>query len=96
MNPHNHNRRLLLKGIGALGTSGALVACGGGSDTSSPAAAAPTTIQYFTEPYMPVGSTEITGVRGVNNSTDVFLTGINMDNTLPQQPITDYCIADQS
>ena len=37
---------------------------------------------------MPVGSTEITGVRGVNNSTDVFLTGINMDNTTT--PTTNY------
>lgn len=88
MNSHNYNRRLLLKGIGALGSSGALVACGGGGSDSSTTAAVPTTIQYFTEPSMPVGSTEITGVRGVNNSTDAFLTGINMDNTT--SPTTNY------
>ena len=81
MNTINFNRRLALKGIGAMGTSGALVACGGGG-SSSPA------IQYFTEPYMPAGSTEITGVRGVSNSTDVFLTGINMDTTTT--PTTNY------
>ena len=91
MNLHNRNRRLLLKGMGAIGTSGALAACGGGSsDSASPAPAAPTTTQYFTEPYMPVGSTEITGVRGVNNSSDVFLTGINMDNTTT--PTTNYAL----
>ena len=37
---------------------------------------------------MSAGSTEITGVRGVNNSTDVFLTGINMDTTTT--PTTNY------
>ena len=81
MNHINLNRRLILKSIGALGTSGAIVACGGNSSTA-------TAIQYFTEPYFPVGSTEITGVRGVNNSTDVFLTGINMDTTTT--PTTNY------
>ena len=81
----NKNRRLVLKGIGAIGTSGALSACGGGSSSSTPT---PPSIQYFTEPYMPVGTTEITGVRGVNNSSDVFLTGINMDNTT--SPTTNY------
>lgn len=84
MNTINFNRRLALKGIGALGTSGALVACGGGSSSST----TPPTIQYFTEPYFPAGSTEITGVRGVNNSSDVFLTGINMDTTT--SPTTNY------
>ena len=81
MAPINFHRRLILKGIGALGTSGALVSCGGGSDNSP-------SIKYFTEPSMPSGSTEITGVRGVNNSTDVFLTGINMDTTT--SPTTNY------
>jgi hypothetical protein len=81
----NKNRRLVLKGIGAIGTSGALSACGGGSSSSTPTLPS---IQYFTEPYMPVGTTEITGVRGVNNSSDVFLTGINMDNTT--SPTTNY------
>jgi hypothetical protein len=86
MNTINFNRRLALKGIGALGTSGALVACGGGSSSSSTPATA--SIQYFTEPYFPAGSTEITGVRGVGNSSDVFLTGINMDTTTT--PTTNY------
>lgn len=85
MNTINFNRRLALKGIGALGTSGALVACGGGGSSSTPATAS---IQYFTEPYMPAGSTEITGVRGVNGPSDVFLTGINMDTTTT--PTTNY------
>jgi hypothetical protein len=85
MNSTNENRRLLLKGIGAIGTSGALAACGGGSSSSTPAS---TGIQYFTEPSLPVGSTEITGIRGVNNSTDVFISGINMDNTT--SPTTNY------
>ena len=85
MNTINNHRRFALKSIGALGASGALVACGGGSSSSSPAA---TSIQYFTEPYMPAGSTEITGVRGVANSSDVFLTGINMDTTTT--PTTNY------
>lgn len=84
MNTISFNRRLALKGIGALGASGALVACGGGSSSST----ATTGIQYFTEPYMPVGSTEITGVRGIGNSSDVFLTGINMDTTTT--PTTNY------
>ncbi|MBU3628595.1 hypothetical protein, partial [Polynucleobacter sp. AP-Reno-20A-A9] len=85
MNTINVNRRLALKGIGALGASGALVACGGGSSSSTPATAS---IQYFTEPYFPAGSTEITGVRGIGNSSDVFLTGINMDTTTT--PTTNY------
>ena len=29
---------------------------------------------------MPSGSTEITGIRGVTGSSDVYLTGINQDN----------------
>lgn len=86
MNTINLNRRLTLKGIGALGASGTLVACsGGGNSTASSIAPS---IQYFTEPYMPAGSTEITGVRGVNNSSDVYLTGINMDTTTT--PTTNY------
>jgi len=86
MNTINRNRRLTLKGIGAFGASGALVACsGGGNSTVSPIAPS---IQYFTEPYMPAGSTEITGVRGVTNSSDVYLTGINMDTTTT--PTTNY------
>lgn len=81
MNTINLNRRLALKGIGAIGASGALVGCGGDNSSSQ-------TVQYFTEPYFPAGSTEITGVRGVNNSSDVFLTGINMDTTT--SPTTNY------
>ena len=42
MNSVNFNRRLVLKGIGAIGTSGALVACGGGGNSDAPG------IQYFT------------------------------------------------
>ena len=86
MNTVNNNRRFALKSIGALGASGALAACGGGSSSSSTPATA--SIQYFTEPYMPAGSTEITGVRGIGNSSDVFLTGINMDTTT--SPTTNY------
>ena len=86
MNTINLNRRLTLKGISALGASGALVACSGGGN-STVSTVAPS-IQYFTEPYMPAGSTEITGVRGVNNSSDVYLTGINMDTTTT--PTTNY------
>lgn len=82
MNTVNHNRRLALKSIGAFGASGVLVACGGGTSST------PIGIQYFTEPSIPVGSTEITGVRGVTGSRDVFLTGINMDNTT--SPDTNY------
>lgn len=83
MTSTNSHRRLVLKGISALGTSGVLISCGSGGDNPI----APS-IQYFTEPYMPNGSTEITGVRGVNNSSDVFLTGINMDTTTT--PTTNY------
>lgn len=86
MNTINLNRRLALKGISALGATGALAACGGGNSSSSNPAT--TSIQYFTEPYFPAGSTEITGVRGVANSSDVFLTGINMDTTTT--PTTNY------
>lgn len=35
MSKINENRRLILKGVGALGTSSILIACGGGSNTSS-------------------------------------------------------------
>lgn len=83
MVPMNFHRRLILKGIGAIGASGLMVSCGGGSDNPKTPS-----IQYFTEPYLPAGSTEITGVRGVNNSSDVFLTGINMDTTT--SPTTNY------
>lgn len=86
MNTINVNRRLALKGIGVLGATGALTACGGGSSSSSTPATA--SIQYFTEPYMPAGSTEITGVRGIASSSDVYLTGINMDTTTT--PTTNY------
>jgi hypothetical protein len=87
MHTINLNRRLILKTIGAVGTSGAvgaLTACGGSSSNfvTTPS------IQYFTEPFFSAGSTEITGVRGVTNSSDVFLTGINMDTTTT--PTTNY------
>ncbi len=85
MNSINKNRRLILKGIGVFGASGTLAACGGGSSNTSTTISG---IQYFPEPYFSVGSTEITGVRGVNNSSNVFLTGINMDNTTT--PTTNY------
>jgi len=84
----NLDRRLILKSMGALGASGMLAACGGGSDSPATTTPPSSSIQYFVEPYMPVGSTEITGVRGVNNSSDVFLSGINMDNTT--SPTTNY------
>lgn len=80
----NINRRLAIQGISIICGSILLAACGGGDSSLSMAVK----IQYFTEPYFPAGSTEITGVRGVNNSGDVFLTGINMDTTT--SPTTNY------
>lgn len=55
-------------------TAAALNGCGSGSSSSA------ATVQYSLEPAMASGSTEITGIRGVNGSSDVYLTGINQDN----------------
>lgn len=55
-------------------TAAALNGCGSGSSSSA------ATVQYSLEPALASGSTEITGIRGVNGSSDVYLTGINQDN----------------
>lgn len=52
-----------------------LAACGGGSSNDTAAS-----VRYSLEPSISTGSTEITGIRGVTGSSDVYLTGINQDN----------------
>jgi hypothetical protein len=71
------NKRMsgLLTSIGGIGVACVLVACGSGSSDSSTAQ-----IRYSQQPAIASGSTEITGVRGVTGSPDVYLTGINQDN----------------
>lgn len=63
-------------GLCSLTLALALVGCGGGSDSNSTAAST----QYSLQPALASGSTEITGIRGVTGSSDVYLTGINQDN----------------
>lgn len=69
------SRRWLLSGVYGLGAALLLVGCGGGSSDSQSAQ-----IRYSQEPSLASGSTEITGIRGVTGSPDVYLTGINQDN----------------
>lgn len=66
---------ILAAGLCSLGMAFLLPGCGNGSGSSTTAS-----IQYSLEPALPSGSTEITGVRGVTGSSDVYLTGINQDN----------------
>ena len=66
---------ILAAGLCGLGMAFLLPGCGNGSGSSTTAS-----IQYSLEPALPSGSTEITGVRGVTGSSDVYLTGINQDN----------------
>ena len=67
---------LLVKGWVGLAVALALAGCGGGSSNDTPAS-----VRYSLEPALPSGSTEITGVRGVTGSPDVYLTGINQDGS---------------
>lgn len=69
-------QQLLSYGLCGLGLTMALGGCGGGSGSSSATPA----VQYSLEPALASGSTEITGIRGVTGSSDVYLTGINQDN----------------
>ena len=55
--------------------------CGGGdSDTSSPAAITYTTINSSTPA---TNSTSLTGIRGVNNSSNVYITGGAVTESVP-------------
>lgn len=67
---------ILAAGLCGLGMAFLLSGCGNGSGSGTTTAS----IQYSLEPALPSGSTEITGVRGVTGSSDVYLTGINQDN----------------
>ena len=67
---------LLVKGWVGLAVALVLAGCGGGSSNDTPAS-----VRYSLEPALPSGSTEITGVRGVTGSPDVYLTGINQDGS---------------
>ena len=69
-------RGLVAQGWLGLSMALALASCGGGSSNDTPAA-----VRYSLEPALPSGSTEITGVRGVTGSSDVYLTGINQDGS---------------
>ena len=70
--------RFLTMGLCGLSLAFVLPGCGGGSGGSS--SSAPATIQYSAQPAISSGSTEITGIRGVTGSSDVYITGINQDN----------------
>ena len=70
------HKGLITAGLCSLTFALALVGCGGGSDSNSTAAST----QYSLQPALASGSTEITGIRGVTGSSDVYLTGINQDN----------------
>lgn len=58
----------------ALSLVAALNGCGSGSSSSTAA------MQYYAEPALPTGTTEITGIRGIDGSSDVYITGINQAN----------------
>lgn len=70
------HKGLITAGLCSLTFALALVGCGDGGSSNS----APATTKYSLEPALPSGSTEITGIRGVTGSSDVYLTGINQDN----------------
>ena len=55
-----------------------LLGCGSGSSDNGSTS---TAIRYSLEPAISSGSTEITGIRGVTASSDVYLTGINQDGS---------------
>lgn len=65
------NSRCIYIGLGAITAMG-LVACGGGSDSSTPATITYTTINSSTPA---ANSTSLTGIRGVNGSSNVYITG---------------------
>ena len=68
---------ILSAGLCCLSMVLMLPGCGSGSSNSSTTAST----QYSLEPALPSGSTEITGIRGVTGSSDVYLTGINQDGS---------------